>query len=235
MPYFQDSYQGVGAIAAAAPAPRSAPAPMFGVRDNPELRFARRAVAVGAPVRALPGVRIQRQTQTRPPFLLSGIRRGNPPTNRYGAVGDDVGRPRPPIAGKVALRAAGAGLKASSIGQGRVMTAPPPRKSVSSLGPRTLIGQPKGDVALTPPSVFGTAVAPPVQTVGTYGGGVGPTLDYNEGYNDGESSGGGGGEAAAPAVDASAAKGGGLKNLGILALLAAGAYALTRKNKRSRR
>lgn len=85
MSYFDDISQGVGAIAADAPAPRSAPAPMV---DDPEYQASRRASVIGS--RAVyPGVRALSVTGKRPPFIMSGVRPGRPP---LGATPEDCRR-----------------------------------------------------------------------------------------------------------------------------------------------
>lgn len=91
--YFKDRYQGVGAIAAEAPAPRSAPAPSVGAfsremrRADPMLalpRVARRG-RVGHP---LPGVITRRVGEVRPPVLLSGVRPGRAPRRAIASLSE---------------------------------------------------------------------------------------------------------------------------------------------------
>lgn len=91
--YFTDRYQGVGAIAAAAPAPRSAPAPSVRpqfARDarqgDPMLNLGRQTRRYGRR-RVLPGVFVVGETIARPDVLLSGVRRGAVPGGR-----SDLGR-----------------------------------------------------------------------------------------------------------------------------------------------
>jgi MYXO-CTERM domain-containing protein len=88
--YHQDIKEGVGAIAAAGPARRSAPAPMFSRHDTPELRLPRVARAYGVS-QAAPGVRIVRMGERRPAVLMSGVKPGRPP---LGAI--NLGRPTVP-------------------------------------------------------------------------------------------------------------------------------------------
>ncbi len=93
MTYFEDQYEGVGAIAADGRAPRSAPAPSFGrgLRDGGRMpdvpdglpreiterpRLTRK---LGRPRRVYPGVKVQRQALTRRAVVVSGRKPGLPP------------------------------------------------------------------------------------------------------------------------------------------------------------
>jgi hypothetical protein len=77
MPYFADSYQGAGAIAASAPAPRSAPAPTVGrIAGSPTAGVIRGIPTIARPSsgvrRIYPGVTTRKYGPTRAPVILSG-------------------------------------------------------------------------------------------------------------------------------------------------------------------
>lgn len=117
MPYFSDSYQGVGAIAAHDIAPRSAPAPTVGrlvtakrqlasaIPSSPTLK-----TSGGIPVRpvigstktVMTGVTVTKVGPSRPPIVVSGIRpskTGLQPTTRVPTAPTSpiVRTPKPPV------------------------------------------------------------------------------------------------------------------------------------------
>jgi hypothetical protein len=79
MPYYADSYEGVGAIAASKPAPRSAPAPTaVRIAGSPTARVISGVPTIARPSRTLqrvyPKVGVRKVGPTRAPVILSGKR-----------------------------------------------------------------------------------------------------------------------------------------------------------------
>jgi hypothetical protein len=132
MTYFDDSYQGVGAIAAAAPAPRSAPAPTVGrlVAGSVPREIAGRprvSVPLRRPKSVYPGVRMTHQAVTRPGMVLSGKRKVVPWTGVLRDYGTLKRRP--------------SGLMvAPAYRPPDVLTAPPPRGFRPRVGSANQIG-----------------------------------------------------------------------------------------------
>lgn len=197
MSYFNDRFQGVGAIAAAAPAPRSAPAPSFGRelallrRQDPELRLPLRT-RYGRPREVAPGVYVQAASTKRPPVLLSGLMPGRPPLSGTpvqhqdgggsGGHGRGGGRTAPTGLRSSAASRASSRLKANILSKPSASVPPTVMKSPTvRIGYG--IGQRPGLVVQAtpslPPAPYGGATSNPVAPAGSAGAGyaVGPVLD----------------------------------------------------------
>lgn len=191
--YFRDRYQGVGAIAAAAPAPRSAPAPSVGTfaQDarwgDPMLNLPRRA-RLGPQKRVLaagPGgtVLVRSASLTRPAVMMSGVRRGRAPMSGLGLDDQGAGMHTAPQR----LKGRGAGLRAQVAGMKPAAYVPPvaqigafatyapltPMPTGAGMTTRT----PKTQIFPAPPPRIGTGIGQQPGTVLTgvpspYGSGV---------------------------------------------------------------
>lgn len=173
MSYFDDSYQGVGAIAAMAPAPKSAPAPSVGrmramTRGMPRsvVRRPRVSRPIAPPKKVYPGVQVVKQSTTRAGIVLEGKRKVVPWTGVLRQYGK--------------LKRTPSGLMvAPVVTRPSIMTAPPPPDAGLRVGSASQIGTGIGTpsshpvrVDTAPPRpgvVYGTAVAEPGATPRTAG------------------------------------------------------------------